>query len=98
MNQVKVRERNAAIRLEFDVLTGSAMGLSSVPTALLLLLVPPMAFASCAALTSPGAPGAPSCPRGMPKLKCTAKPSNQPLTHAGCPEFRVVTESSGHIS
>lgn len=25
MNQVKVRERNAAIRLEFDVLTGSAM-------------------------------------------------------------------------
>ena len=29
MNQVKVRERNAAIRLEFDVLTGSAMGLSA---------------------------------------------------------------------
>ena len=29
MNQAKVRERNAAIRLEFDVLTGSAMGLSA---------------------------------------------------------------------
>ena len=29
MNQVKARERNAAIRLEFDVLTGSAMGLSA---------------------------------------------------------------------
>ena len=29
MNRVKVRERNAAIRLEFDVLTGSAMGLSA---------------------------------------------------------------------
>ena len=29
MNQVKVRERNAAIRLEFDVLTGSTMGLSA---------------------------------------------------------------------
>lgn len=29
MNRVKVRERNAAIRLEFDVLTGSAIGLSA---------------------------------------------------------------------
>ena len=29
MTQAKVRERNAAIRLEFDVLTGSAMGLSA---------------------------------------------------------------------
>ena len=29
MNRVKVRERNAAIRLEFDVLTGSVMGLSA---------------------------------------------------------------------
>ena len=29
MTRVKVRERNAAIRLEFDVLTGSAMGLSA---------------------------------------------------------------------
>lgn len=29
MNRVKVRERNAAIRLEFDVLTGSAVGLSA---------------------------------------------------------------------
>ena len=29
MNQVKVRERNAAILLEFDVLTGSAMGMSA---------------------------------------------------------------------
>ena len=29
MNQAKVRERNAAIRLEFDVLAGSAMGLSA---------------------------------------------------------------------
>ena len=29
MSQVKVRERNAAIRLEFDMLTGSAMGLSA---------------------------------------------------------------------
>ena len=29
MNQVKVMERNAAIRLEFDVLTGSTMGLSA---------------------------------------------------------------------
>ncbi len=29
MTQAKVRERNAASRLEFDVLTGSAMGLSA---------------------------------------------------------------------
>lgn len=29
MTQAKVRERNAAIRLEFDALTGSAMGLSA---------------------------------------------------------------------
>ena len=29
MTRVKVNERNAAIRLEFDVLTGSAMGLSA---------------------------------------------------------------------
>lgn len=29
MTLAKVRERNAAIRLEFDVLTGSAMGLSA---------------------------------------------------------------------
>ena len=29
MNRVKVRERNAAIRRGFDVLTGSAMGLSA---------------------------------------------------------------------
>ena len=29
MIKVKVKERNAAIRLEFDVLTGSAMGLSA---------------------------------------------------------------------
>ena len=29
MNQVKVKGRNAAIRLEFDVLTGSTMGLSA---------------------------------------------------------------------
>lgn len=29
MNRVKVRERNAAIRLEFDVLTGPTIGLSA---------------------------------------------------------------------
>ena len=29
MSQVKVRERNAAIRLEFDVLTGPTIGLSA---------------------------------------------------------------------
>lgn len=36
MTRVKVRERNAAIRLEFDVLTGSAMGLSARRACLLL--------------------------------------------------------------
>jgi hypothetical protein len=29
MTRVKVKERNAAIRLEFDVLTGPAIGLSA---------------------------------------------------------------------
>lgn len=29
MNRVKVRERNAAIRQRFDVLTGPAIGLSA---------------------------------------------------------------------
>lgn len=29
MNRAKVRERNAAIRLEFDVLTGPTIGLSA---------------------------------------------------------------------
>ena len=29
MNRVKVRERNAAVRREFDVLTGPAVGLSA---------------------------------------------------------------------
>jgi hypothetical protein len=29
MTRIKVKERNAAIRLEFDVLTGPAIGLSA---------------------------------------------------------------------
>ena len=73
-------------------------GVSIVGTALLVLLVPPtameMAVVSCALVTSPGSPCAPSAPCGMPKVKCTFVPSKLTLTVAALPAGSVFTAST----
>ena len=75
-----------------------AKGVSSVLTALLLPLVPLMAVASCAPVTSPLVPLGPSAPHRMPKVKRTLEPSNITPAVAASPGFRVVAAHRARAS